>query len=81
MAGDEVCVYGEAFRVYKTGQTATRIKFSSQPNTFFIYSVNYVFEGLGAGDCVAAEERIQLWENNIPFMEINELYYCEPWME
>jgi len=81
MAGRKVCVYGKAYDIYYTGQTSTRIRFTSQPNTFFIYSVNYVYPDLREGDCVLAEEVVQLWENKIPFMALSALYHCEPWME
>jgi len=81
MVGKKVCVYGKAFDIYYTNQTSTRIKFTSQPNTFFIYSVNYVYPDLREGDCVLAEEVVQLWENKIPFMSLTALYHCEDWME
>lgn len=81
MLGEEICVYGRAYDIYSTGQASTRIKFSSKPNTFFIYNANYIYPDLEEGDCVVAEEVLQLFQNKIPFMEINELYHCEPWME
>ena len=81
MEGRKVCVYGNTFHIYRTGQTTTRIKFTPRANTFFIYSVNYVYPNLEPGDCVMAEEIVQLWENKIPFMALDDLYHCQPWME
>lgn len=81
MNGKKVCVYGDVKSFYDTDEASTRIKFSTQPNTFFICSVNFVFPDLRIGDCVLAEEVVQVYNKNIPFMSISDLYYCESWME
>ena len=80
MNGRKVCVYGTVYSVYNTKETSTRIEFSPQPNTFFLYNVNHVYPDLNKGDCVAAEEVVQLI-SNIPYMEISNLYKCESWMK
>jgi hypothetical protein len=81
MAGRKVCVYGTAYNIYNTNETATRIKFTSQANTFFLYDANYVYPDLRAGDCVAAEEVVQLYDSKIPYMSVSGLYKCESWMK
>lgn len=81
MEGRKVCVYGIVYDLYSTNQTSTRIKFTSQPNTFFLYDSNSIYPGLSAGYCVAAEEVVQLYDNKIPYMSVSGLYECEPWMK
>jgi len=81
MAGRKICIYGIVDSIYNTNESSTRMKFSSQPNTFFLYDVNYVYPDLKEGDCVSAEEVLQLYDNKIPYMEISELYKCESWMK
>lgn len=81
LVGRTICVYGNVHDLYSTNQISTRIKFTSKPNTFFIYDANYIYPDLRRGDCVSAEERIQLFDNRIPFMAITALYKCEPWMK
>lgn len=81
MSGRKVCVYGTVYSVYTTNETSTRIKFTSQPNTFFLYDVNYIYTDLKEGDCVAAEEVVQLYDKKIPYMSVSALYHCESWMK
>lgn len=81
MTGRKVCVYGTVYSIYNTNETATRIKFTSQANTFFLYDTNYIYPDLKTGDCVAAEEVVQLFDNKIPFMSVSGLYVCESWMK
>jgi len=76
-----VCVYGTVYSIYSTGEAATRIKFTTQPYTFFIYDANYTYPDLKEGDCVAAEEVVKLFDNTIPYMSISDLYHCESWMK
>jgi len=81
MEGRKVCVYGAVYNIYNTNETATRIEFTSQPNTFFLYDANYIYPDLRQGDCVAAEEVVQLYDNKIPYMSVSGLYVCETWMK
>lgn len=81
MNGQRICVFGDVYSIYNTQETATRINFSSERNNFFLYDIKYVYPDLGKGDCVVAEEILQLYNNKIPFMEISSLYKCEPWMK
>lgn len=81
MAGRKICVYGSVDSIYSTNETSTRIKFTSQPNTFFLYDVNFVYPDLNEGDCVSAEEILQLYDNKIPYMAVSALYKCETWMK
>jgi len=81
MEGRKVCVYGNVYSISQSGSTSTRIEFSSKPNTFFVYSVNYIFPDLRGGDCIAADAVVQVWDGQIPFMALEDMYHCEPWME
>lgn len=81
MEGRKICIYGTVDSIYSTNETSTRIKFNSQPNTFFLYDVNFVYPGLKGGDCVSAEEVLQLYDNKIPYMQVSALYKCESWMK
>jgi|YelNatPaOPRAMG01_1025707.scaffolds.fasta_scaffold75292_1 hypothetical protein len=81
MEGRKICIYGKVESIYKTNETSTRIKFTSQPNSFFLYNVNFIYPDLKVGDCVLADEVLQLYDNKIPYMEISALYKCEPWMK
>jgi hypothetical protein len=80
MAGRIVCVYGTVYNIYNTNEVATRIKFTSQANTFFLDDANYIYPDLKAGDCVVAEEVVQLY-GKIPYMSVSDLYKCESWMK
>jgi len=78
MAGQVVCVFGMAF----SHQGQSRIDFSPEKNTFFLIDSVYYYPNLAKGSCVAAEEKVEVFDGKIPFMTINgELYICEPWME
>jgi len=78
MAGQVVCVFGIAF----SHQGRSRIDFSPEKNTFFLIDAVYYYPNLAKGSCVAAEEKVEVFDGKIPFMTINgELYICEPWME
>jgi hypothetical protein len=78
MAGQVVCVFGVAY----SHQGQSRIDFSPEKNTFFLIDTVYYYPNLGKGSCVAAEEKVEVYDGKIPFMTINgELYICEPWME
>ncbi len=81
LVGRRICVFGTVYDISSTNQVATRIEFTSEPNTFFIYDANYVYSDLKEGDCVAAEELLQLFDNRIPFMAVSDLYICESWMK
>lgn len=77
MAGEEVCVYGVAY----SHQGQSRIDFSPEKNTFFLIDTVYYYPELGAGVCVVAEQKVEVFDGKIPFMTINgDLYKCEPWM-
>jgi hypothetical protein len=77
MAGEVVCVYGEAF----SHQGQSRIDFSPEKNSFFLIDTQYYYPNLSEGVCVVAEEKVEIFDNKIPFMTINgDLYKCEPWM-
>jgi hypothetical protein len=71
-----LCVFGTVYEISYTNQIATRIDFTSKPNSFFIYDSNYVYPDLKKGDCVLVEERLQLFNNQIPYMSISDLYKC-----
>lgn len=79
--GRKICVYGKSYAIYYTDEASTRINFTSEPNTFFLYDPNYIYPDLKEGDCVVAEEYIQLFDNNIPYMAVSDLYFCESWMK
>lgn len=83
MAGRTLCVYGAVHSLYATDEASTRIKFTDQPNTFFIFSAPYTFTDehtgapLSVGDCIQITSPVKLF-NNIPYMDIGEeiLYNC-----
>ena len=78
MAGEVVCVFGIAY----SHQGRSRIDFSPEKNTFFLIDSVYYYPNLDKGSCVAAEEKVEIFDGKIPFMNINgELFICEPWME
>lgn len=79
--GQRLCVYGIIDEISSSNQVSTRIDFTAEPNTFFIYDANYVYPDLKEGDCVVADERLQLFDNRIPFMSVSDLYVCESWMK
>jgi hypothetical protein len=77
MAGEEVCVYGVAY----SHQGQSRIDFSPEKNTFFLVDATYYYPNLSEGTCVVAQEEVEVFDHEIPFMTINgNLYKCEPWM-
>ena len=77
MEGEVVCVYGKAF----SHQGQSRIDFSPEKNSFFLIDSVYYYPNLSDGVCVVAQERVEVFENKIPFMTIKEgLYECDPWM-
>ena len=75
MEGQTICVSDRVYSVYSTNQTSTRIKFSNEANTFFVFSQLYEFSDpvthapLGAGDCVMLTGTVQLY-GNIPYIDI-----------
>lgn len=83
MNGQTVCVFGKVHQVYSTRETWTRIKFTDQPNTFFLYSTLYTFtdtttgQALSPGDCVQITGEVQLFDK-VPYIDIgeNELKNC-----
>jgi hypothetical protein len=77
----DVCVYGTVKNVYSTNETSTRIRFTDEPNQFFLFSTNYIFDELKSGSCVMARGKIELYEKT-PFINVSDdLYYCEAWMK
>ena len=77
MEGEAVCVYGKAF----SHQGQSRIDFSPEKNSFFLIDPVYYYPDLSDGVCVVAQEKVEVFENKIPFMTIQEgLYECDPWM-
>lgn len=80
MNGQTVCVYGIVQAIYPTNETWTRIRFTDQPNNFFMFSQLFIFPDLSAGDCVQANGKVQLYES-IPYIESDDLYRCEAWMK
>ena len=80
MNGQTICVYGTIQAIYPTNETWTRIRFTDQPNSFFMFSQPYIFPDLSAGDCIQANGKVQLYES-IPYIESDDLYYCESWMK
>jgi hypothetical protein len=81
MAGQKICVYGTVYNIYNTDEATTRINFTSKANTFFLIDLFHVYPDLKAGDCVVAEEVVQLYDNKIPYMSVFGLYVCESWMK
>jgi len=78
MAGETVCVYGTAYS--HAGQS--RIDFSPEKNSFFLIDATYYYPELSEGVCIVAEEKVEIFDNKIPFMTLNgDLYKCDPWME
>jgi hypothetical protein len=80
MDGKDICVYGTVQAIYPTDETWTRIRFTNQPNSFFMFSQLFIFPDLKAGDCIKANGKVQLYES-IPYIESDDLYYCESWMK
>lgn len=90
MEGDKVCVEGAAAQVYPVyGSVSTRINFTTVTNTFFLISTTYVYfywqdgtrHDLVAGNCVQATEVVRVFDDGyhqIPYMQISNLYRCEP---
>jgi len=77
MAGEAVCVYGTAY----SHQGQSRIDFSPEKNSFFLIDTVYYYPELSEGVCVVAQEKVEVFENKIPFMTIKDgLYECDPWM-
>jgi hypothetical protein len=77
MAGEVVCVYGVAY----SHQGQSRIDFSPVKNSFFLIDTVYYYPNLTEGSCVVAEEKVEIFDNKIPYMTIHgKLYKCEPWM-
>lgn len=77
MAGEVVCVYGVAY----SHQGQSRIDFSPEKNSFFLIDSIYYYPNLTEGSCVVAEQKVEVFDNKIPFMTIQgKLYKCEPWM-
>lgn len=79
MEGQKVCVYGVVDNFYNTNETATRIKFTSEPNTFFLHAANKISKDFKQGECVAAVEVVQIYDNKIPYMSVSDsdLLACE----
>lgn len=81
MAGKTVCAYGVIYEVYRTNDSFTRVKFSSQPNTFFMHSTNFYYtdpdtgKEMGAGDCIQNTATIELY-SGIPNMKITDPKKC-----
>jgi len=77
MAGEVVCVYGVAY----SHQGQSRIDFSPEKNSFFLIDAVYYYPNLTEGSCVVAEEKVEIFDNKIPFMTIQgKLFKCEQWM-
>ena len=77
MAGETICVYGIAY----SHQGQSRIDFSPEKNSFFLIDSVYYYPNLAEGSCVVAEEKVEVFDGKIPFMNIHgKLYKCEPWM-
>jgi hypothetical protein len=89
MEGERVCVEGTVAQLYSYENAASRIKFTSIPNTFFLVSTEYVIyywengtrHDLAVGDCVQATEVVKIFNDGrhqIPYMQISDLYHCGP---
>lgn len=81
MEGQNICVYGEVESYYNTTETATRINFSSNKKSIFLYDMNYYYPDLKVGDCVVAKDILRLYNNEIPYLSISELFKCASWMK
>ncbi len=86
MIGNDICVYGYVVNLSSSVEISTRLEFSDQKNTFFMYSGKYELEtdkGLSLGDCIYSIGIIG--KNSGVFnMDLDNgefLYRCEPWME
>lgn len=82
VVGEKVCVYGKVRHIiYSTKQNGNLIKFSNPSKTFSLYNEKNLYPSLKINDCIAAEEVLQLSDDQIPYMVISELYKCASWME
>lgn len=87
MNGQTLCVFGVVYQITSSRETYTRIEFTDERNTFFLYSVNYYFtdettgKELQVGDCISVTGKVGVI-SNVPYIDIGKenLYYCEPWM-
>jgi hypothetical protein len=83
MVGLTVCVTGTVVSVDDYG-SGFEIRFYKKSDTFFLDS-KYLFyttvygvkHALSPGDCVIAHETVRM-SNMGPFMELNNLYFCNP---
>ena len=71
----EICIYGDIVKIYNTKEAATRIKFSDEPNTFFLIDLDNVYPELKIGDCVQARGVVQM-QSNIPFIKVKIITEC-----
>lgn len=74
--GDQLCVYGDARKVYETDQ-AFYITFGKDDGDFYILSYDWVFD-VKAGDCIQVTDKIEKLGNS-PVMVLksdNELSVC-----
>jgi len=87
MNGQTVCVYGTIYQITTSRETFTRIEFTDQPNTFFLYSVDWYFydkdtgKNIAAGDCLSFTGKVATI-TGVPYISMGHdlPYFCEPWM-
>ena len=75
MSGQFVCMYGIIRDISYSRKIATRYQFSSQPNTFFLYSTHYQYyvpstgKYLSPGTCITITGKVQTIQG-APYIDI-----------
>ena len=75
--GKEICVYGYAKRWYSTDDFATVVRFSEDPNDFFLIDVIYVYDDFGPGSCVKTYGQVQKMGERLYINMQGANYYCD----
>ncbi len=75
MKGQDICVFGVVNSFYPTNETSTRINFSDEPNTFFVFDVKYIYPDVEPGWCILINGKVELSQNT-PFIKITEGMYA-----
>jgi len=73
--GKTICVTGYVYDLYPIGVYGFRIRFTNQPNAFFLLDQQGYYPDLRSGDCVVAEDAVRQ-ENGLLYMSIEALRHC-----
>jgi hypothetical protein len=73
--GKTICVTGYVYDLYPIGVYGFRIRFTNQPNAFFLLDQQGYYPDLRSGDCIAAEDVVRQ-ENGLLYMRIEALRHC-----